>query len=99
MDQDYVMSWSKPQERLNVHLGNRHGETRIFDANLALRRRGSSRADLSSLVWRRPQTYAVSANIYRQALRLLRKGAPFHPRADPTDRPRCPVLKNDTVRG
>jgi len=99
MDQDYVMSWSKPEKRLNVHLGNRHGETRLFDANMALRRRGSSRSDLSSLVWRRPHTYLVSANIYRQALHLLRKGAPFHPRAAPSQRSTCPVLMSETVRG
>ena len=98
MDQDYVMSWSKPGERLNVHLGNRHGDERVFDANLVLRRRGSSRADLASLLWRRPSTYAVSANIYRQALRLWRKGAPFHPRSDPRQPQTCPVLVKDGVR-
>ena len=82
LDLDYVMSWSVPGERLVVTLGNRHGDEKVFDASLALHRRGASRGDLSSMVWRRPlQTYGVSANIYRQAWRLMRKGAPFHPRA------------------
>jgi DUF1365 family protein len=99
MDQDYVMTWTKPGDRLNVHLGNRLQDERIFDANMVLRRRGSSRADLASLVWRRPHTYAVSANIYRQALRLLAKGAPFHPRSAPGQRLVCPVSASDAVRG
>jgi uncharacterized protein len=99
MDQDYVMSWSQPGQRLSVHLGNRHGDSRLFDANMVLRRRGSSRADLASLVWRRPHTYAVSANIYRQALRLFRKGAPFHPRSEPSEGSTCPVAMKDAVRG
>jgi uncharacterized protein len=99
MDQDYVMSWSKPGDRLSLHLGNRHDDERIFDANMVLRRRGSSRADLASLVWRRPHTYAISANIYRQALRLLAKGAPFHPRTDPSKRLACPVSTKETVQG
>jgi DUF1365 family protein len=81
MDHDYVMNWSTPGERLSVHLGNRHGEDRLFDAVLTLRRRGSSRSELSRMVWRGAlQTYGVSADIYRQAWRLFRKKATFHPR-------------------
>ncbi len=81
MDHDYVMNWSTPGERLSVHLGNRQGEERLFDAVLALRRREPSRAELSRMVWRGAlQTYGVSADIYRQAWRLLRKKATFHPR-------------------
>lgn len=80
-DHDYVMTWSTPAERLHLHLGNRRGDERIFDANLTLERRDVSRAALAGFVWRRPlQTYGVSANIYRQAWRLWRKGATFHPR-------------------
>ncbi len=84
MDQDYVLAWSPPGERIRVHLGNRDGEERLFDAGLSLARREPTRAALAGLIWRRPlQTYGVSAGIYRQALRLWRKGAPFHPRRDP----------------
>lgn len=78
---DYVMHWNTPGELISVHVGNRQGDERLFDASMVLRRRGSSRRDLASMVWRRPlQTYGISANIYRQALRLWRKGAPFVPR-------------------
>jgi DUF1365 family protein len=84
MDHDYVMSWSMPGERLSVHLGNRRGADRLFDAALTLKRRELSRRELGRLVWRRPlQTYGVSAGIYRQAMALARKGAPFHPHPRP----------------
>ncbi len=87
MDHDYVMNWSTPGERLSVHVGNRHGDQRLFDAVLALRRRGSSRPDLSRMVWRGAlQTYGISADIYRQAWRLLRKKATFHPRRPSVER-------------
>lgn len=89
MDHDYVMSWSTPGERLSVHLGNRRGSHRIFDASLTLRRREPTRRELGRLVWRRPlQTYGVSAGIYRHALTLARKGAPFHPHPEPAG---CPA--------
>ena len=48
-------------------------------------------------MWRRPlQTYGVSAGIYRQALALARKGAPFHPHPGPAG---CPALRPSTERG
>ena len=88
MDHDYVMSWSTPGEHISVHLGNRRGSDRLLDAWLTLHRREPTRRELGHLVWRRPlQTYGVSAGIYRQALALARKGAPFHPHPGPTD---CP---------
>ena len=81
MDQDYVMRWAPPGERITVHLGNRDGATRLFDAGLTLTRREPTRAALAGFAWRRPfQTYGISADIYRHAVTLLRKGAPFHPR-------------------
>ena len=79
MDHDYVVSFSVPEEHLSLHLGNRRGEERVFDAGLSLRRREISRASLGSLVWRHPwATIGVSAGIYYEALRLVRKLAPFH---------------------
>ncbi len=79
MDHEYVMTWSEPGEHLSFHLGNRRGDERVFDASLSLTRHEISRSSLSSLVWRRPlQTMGVSAGIYRQALALWRKKAPFH---------------------
>jgi len=80
MDHEYVMTWSNPGEHLSFHLGNRRGDERIFDASLSLSRREITRSSLGSLVWRRPfTTVGVSAGIYRQALSLWRKKAPFHP--------------------
>ena len=88
---DYVMSWSTPGERISVHLGNRRESDRLFDAWLTLHRREPTRRELGRLVWRRPlQTYGVSAGIYRQALALARKGAPFHPHPEPAELPRSP---------
>jgi DUF1365 family protein len=83
MDHEYVLTWSAPGDHLSLHLGNRRGEERIFDAALSLTRREITAATLGALVWRRPfQTLGVSAGIYRQALRLWRKNAPLysHPR-------------------
>lgn len=79
MDHEYVVTWSAPREHLSLHLGNRRGDERIFDASLSLTRRELTTASMSALVWRRPfQTMGVSAGIYRQALSLWRKRAPFH---------------------
>ena len=77
-DLDYVLRASEPGEAIHLHLGNRRGEERVFDAGLSLQRVGNQRADLARFVWRRPlAAVAVSWGIYRQALRLWRKGAPF----------------------
>jgi DUF1365 family protein len=85
MDHEYVLNWSEPGERLSLHLGNRRGEERIFDASLALERRSIDRDSLADAVWRRPlATYGVTAAIYREALRLWRKRAPFHPNPSAT---------------
>ncbi|MGC8509385.1 MAG: DUF1365 domain-containing protein [Acidimicrobiales bacterium] len=84
MDQEYEMRWTTPAEAVAVHLVNRQGATRLFDAGLALTRRAPTHAELARLVWRRPlRTYAVSTGIYREALTLWRRGAPFHPRHAP----------------
>lgn len=81
MDHEYVLNWSAPDRNLSLHLGNRRGEERIFDASLSLRRREMTSTTLGALVWRRPwSTIGVSAGIYRQALALWRRKAPFHPR-------------------
>ncbi len=79
MDHEYVLTWSAPGEHLALHLGNRRGDERIFDAALSLTRREVTPTSLGALVWRRPwQTMGVSAGIYRQALALWRRKAPFH---------------------
>jgi DUF1365 family protein len=58
---------------------------------LVLQRQPLTEATMGRLLWRRPfQTHRVSAGIYRQALRLARRGAPFHPHPDPGRRWRLP---------
>jgi hypothetical protein len=82
MDHEYVCSWASPGDHLSLHLGNRRGEERIFDAGLSLDRVTLDRASMGALVWRHPlMTYGVTYGIYREALKLWRKKAPFfsHP--------------------
>ncbi len=91
MDHEYEMRWTVPAAAVTVHLVNHQGATRLFDAGLTLTRREPTRAEMARLVWRRPlRTYAVSAGIYREALTLWRRGAPFHPRRV-VDAARAPV--------
>jgi len=79
MDQHYRLRVFEPGERLALRLSSLQGDTVVFEASLALRRREISRAALGRLLWRYPLlTLRVSAGIYRQALRLWSKGAPLH---------------------
>jgi DUF1365 family protein len=81
LHQEYEMRWTTPGATVAVHLGNREGDTRLFDASLVLTRRAATRGELGRAVWHRPwRTYAVSTGIYHEALTLWRRGAPFHPR-------------------
>ena len=83
MDQEYVLHVTGPGDRLDLRLDLIEGDTKVFGARLALRRREWSRAALGRVVWRYPLlTMRVSAGIYRQAARLRRKGAPFHRHPD-----------------
>ena len=82
MDHDYDCTWSRPDDHLALHIGNRRGEERVFDASLSLDRVALTRESMMALVWRRPfMTYGVTYGIYREAWRLWRKRAPFftHP--------------------
>lgn len=82
MDHEYVCTVPAPGDQLSLHLGNRRGDERIFDASLSMQRVAITKASLTTLIWRRPlATYGVTFGIYREALRLWRKRAPFitHP--------------------
>jgi len=80
MDQDYHLTISAPDQRLEVGLSNHQDGRRVFHAQLTLARRELSPAALGRVLWAYPcQTLAVSARIYRQALALQRKGTPFYP--------------------
>ncbi len=86
MDHEYVFSSTTPGEHLSLHLGNRRGEERIFDAGLSLDRVALDSTSMGKLVWRQPlMTYGVTCGIYREALKLWRKKAPFftHPAKTP----------------
>lgn len=82
MDHVYRFRWSPPGRTIGLHLENWRGGEHIFDASLTLERTEMSRATMGAALRRRPlATYAVTYGIYRQALTLWRKRAPFftHP--------------------
>ncbi|HUL94441.1 MAG TPA: DUF1365 domain-containing protein [Usitatibacter sp.] len=80
MEMEYDWSFTTPGEWLAVHMANRRGGRRVFDATLALRRREISGASLAAALARYPfLTANIVRAIYWQALRLRLKGAPFHP--------------------
>ena len=84
MDMDISCDWRfrEPGERLNVHMVNIEKGLRLFDASLNLARREITPPALTRvLLAYPPMTLKVTAMIYWQAFRLLKKGAPFfvHP--------------------
>lgn len=84
MDHEYVCSFSAPSGALRLHLGNRRGEERIFDATLALRRHDLTAAMMARVaLLHGAENLLVTVRIYAQALRLLIKRAPYfaHPRS------------------
>jgi hypothetical protein len=89
MELTYRWSFLTPGASLVVRIETCDGERRLlFDAVLALRRREIAGPALARALVRYPLlTAKVTANIYWQALRLRRKGAPTH--AHPRDREAC----------
>jgi len=81
MDQVYEWTLHPPGSRLALHLGNRDADgTLVFEAALGLERREITGRSLARVLARYPlMTVQAIAAIYWQALRLQRKGAPFHP--------------------
>jgi len=80
MDLRYDWRFSVPGRSLVVHIANHEPHGKLFDATLALRRRELTGRSLAAALARHPwMTAQVAAGIYWQALRLWRKGAPFHP--------------------
>jgi uncharacterized protein len=78
MDHEYVCNATPSGDRLTVHLENRHGGRRVFDATLALERRPAR--DLARLRLRYPaQPLRVLALIYGHAALLALSGAKYHP--------------------
>jgi hypothetical protein len=80
MDIAYDWRFREPGARLDVHMIDTRSNSRLFDASLGLKRVEISRDRLTQVLVRYPlMTVKVVAAIYWQALRLVLKGAPFHP--------------------
>jgi DUF1365 family protein len=84
MDMDYGWRFGRPAERLWVHMENRKGGERVFEATLTLdRRRITGLALARALLVRPAMTVKVVLAIYFQALRLSLRGAPFYAHPPP----------------
>jgi len=80
MDIHYDWRFREPDDSLQVHMIDYQGETKLFDASLALSRREISRGSLTRVLIRYPvMTGKVITMIYWQAFRLVLKGTPFFP--------------------
>ena len=80
MDMQYHCLLVKPGRRLMVHLENHRAGVKHSDATLTLSATPLTRsALLRQTLLRLPETLKVGYGIYWNALRLWRKGAPFHP--------------------
>jgi hypothetical protein len=80
MDLEYRWRLTAPGERLLVHMENRRGGRKLFDATLRLERRPLDPANLRRSVLAHPaMTLKVLTWIYLHALVLKLKGIPFHP--------------------
>jgi len=79
MQVDYDWRFNVPGSRLSVHMENRRGGSKLFDATLRLERREITTRSLASALARYPfVTAKVIGAIYWQALRLWRKRTPFY---------------------
>jgi DUF1365 family protein len=79
MNVNYDWRFSKPGKRIQVHMEDFVGDSKIFDATLSLKRKPINKSNLSRVLMRYPlMTVQVLAKIHWQAFRLWRKGAPFY---------------------
>jgi DUF1365 family protein len=93
MDHTYEWRLSSPGERLQVHIDSERDGAIVFDATLSLERQPFSAAVLR----RHPaMTLRVVGQIYGHALRLKRKGAPYH--RNPSGAPVLGPGKRDRAR-
>jgi DUF1365 family protein len=79
MDRTYRWRFTRPDERLLVHMDILRDGEREFDAHLALERRPLTGGSLARVLWRYPlMTAKVVGAIHFEALRLWLKGNPVH---------------------
>jgi len=80
MDLEYAFRFSEPGERLEVGISDLESGQPVFHAQLSLARREISGPSLARTLARQPfATATLFAAIYWQALRLVLRGARFHP--------------------
>jgi DUF1365 family protein len=80
MDMEYDWRFSEPGDTLRVQMINFRHETKLFAANLDLKRRQLNGGNLARVLVSYPAiTLKAIAGIYWQALRLWIKGATFYP--------------------
>lgn len=86
MERTYRWRFTRPGERLGVHMDVLRDGEREFDAHLALSRRPLTGASLARVLWRYPlMTAKVIGAIHVEALRLWLKRNPIydHPGKEP----------------
>lgn len=84
MDLEHDFSFTAPgADHVRLDMDDWRGEDKVFAARLSIDRRPLDRSNMSDILRRHPlPAQSVSAGIYRQALALRLKGAPFrrHPK-------------------
>ena len=79
MDRDYRITWTPPSDELRLRIEVGESDTVEFEADLSLHRVELNRRRAATILLKYPMiTLHVSISIYRQALRLLRKGVPLY---------------------
>ena len=79
MEQDYDWRFSVPGDRLSVHMESFESRAKAFDASMHLRAVPITARSLARILVSYPfMTGRVILAIYWQALKLWRKGVPFH---------------------
>lgn len=79
MDSDYDWRFCAPDHQLTIHMENRNGSGKLFDATMTLRRQEITGPALAAALVRYPlMTSKVIAAIYWQAFRLWWKKTPVY---------------------
>jgi DUF1365 family protein len=99
MELSHRFTCTPPGERLTVRVDDVDGDETVFSATLSLARVEATRSALGRVLVRYPlMTLRVSTGIYRQALALWWKQAPFHPHPDSVVPTGCPVRAPRAMR-